>query len=90
MEENASFRWTAEDVRRRIKEQQEKYGWQFVFLGANIDAVSTARRYGISRGCAMEWEPSPAGMSRTMDAASSAIRHARSGRNLADSDWQNS
>ena len=45
--ENASHRYTAEEVRSKIRHEKEKYGWEFLFLGANMDAVETARRYGI-------------------------------------------
>ena len=46
--ENASRHYTADEVRRMVTRQKEKYGWEFIFLGANIDAVETAARYGIS------------------------------------------
>jgi len=45
--ENASHRYSSEEVKRMVKRQTEKYGWEFLFLGANIDAVETAARYGI-------------------------------------------
>ena len=46
--ENASREYTAESVRKMIEKQQEK-GWEFIFMGANIDAVSTGKQYGIAR-----------------------------------------
>ena len=46
--ENASSRYTYNKVQRMIKQQQEKYGWEFVFLGANIDAPREARKFGIA------------------------------------------
>lgn len=45
--ENASRRYSAEEIRRKISHEQEKYGWEFLFLAANIDAIETAGRYGI-------------------------------------------
>ncbi|MBQ3075043.1 MAG: VWA domain-containing protein, partial [Clostridia bacterium] len=45
--ENASRRYNAEDVRKMIQSKQEKYGWEFLFIGANIDAVETASHFGI-------------------------------------------
>ena len=45
--ENASRRYEADTVRQMIRRQKELYGWEFIFLGANIDAVTTARRFGI-------------------------------------------
>lgn len=47
-EENSSHKYDAEQVRKMVTRQKEKYGWEFIFLGANIDAVKTARAYGIS------------------------------------------
>ena len=46
--ENASRRYTADKVRRMIEHEKEKYGWEFLFLGANIDAVETAGSLGIA------------------------------------------
>lgn len=46
--ENASREYTADSVRKMIEKQQEK-GWEFIFMGANIDAVSTGKQYGIAR-----------------------------------------
>ena len=45
--ENASMEYTYRSVKQMIKRQQEKYGWEFLFLGANMDAVSEAGRIGI-------------------------------------------
>ena len=45
--ENASHEYTYERVRQMIKHEKEKYGWEFLFLGANIDAAREAARFGI-------------------------------------------
>ena len=47
-EENASQRFSSEKIKKMISYEKEKYGWEFIFLGANIDAVKTAETYGIS------------------------------------------
>lgn len=47
-EENASRRFTVSDVNQRITHQTNQYAWEFLFLGANQDAIATAARYGIS------------------------------------------
>jgi len=47
--ENCSHRYSASQVKNMIKHQQEKYGWEFMFLGANIDAVSAASDIGIDK-----------------------------------------
>lgn len=45
--ENASCRYRYDEVCRMVKHEQEKYGWEFLFLGANMDAISAARSFGI-------------------------------------------
>ena len=45
--ENASHRYSSDQVKEMVKRQKEKYGWEFLFLGANIDAVETAAHFGI-------------------------------------------
>lgn len=47
--ENASCKYSADRVRQMVERQKQKYGWEFIFLGANIDAIETARSFGIDR-----------------------------------------
>ena len=54
-QENASHRYSSAQVKKMIERQKEKYGWEFLFIGANIDAVETAARYGISRDRAVNY-----------------------------------
>lgn len=53
--ENASRRYSGSEVKKMIKRQKAKYGWEFLFLGANIDAVETARSFGISEDRAVNF-----------------------------------
>ena len=53
--ENASSRYTARQVRQMIKTQKREYGWEFVFLGANIDAADTAQDLGIDGDMAVDY-----------------------------------
>lgn len=53
--ENASRKYTSDKVKAMIERQKEKYGWEFVFIGANIDAVETASRYGINADRAVNY-----------------------------------
>lgn len=55
-QENASAKYTVREVADKITHQEQKYGWKFVFLGANMDAVATAGSYGISRGDALTYD----------------------------------
>lgn len=45
--ENASRRYSSEEVKKMIERQKNRYGWEFLFIGANIDAVNTAKHFGI-------------------------------------------
>lgn len=54
-QENASHNYTGKQVKKMIERQKEKYGWEFLFIGANIDAVETAARYGIDKDRAVNY-----------------------------------
>lgn len=53
--ENSSVEYSADKVKAMIKHEKDKYNWEFVFLGANIDAVQTAGRFGISSHMAADY-----------------------------------
>lgn len=53
--ENASHTYSSDRVKRMVEHQKEKYGWEFLFLGANIDAVETAAQVGISADRAVDY-----------------------------------
>ncbi len=59
--ENASHEYTADQVREMITHQQEKYDWNFIFLGANMDAVHEAAKYGIGADFARTYTASGKG-----------------------------
>lgn len=54
-EENASREYSATQVKKMINRQKKRYGWEFIFLGANIDAVETAGRFGIAADRAVDY-----------------------------------
>lgn len=56
-EENASRHYSSMQIREMIQRQKERYGWEFIFLGANIDAVETAGRFGIDADRAVDYVP---------------------------------
>ncbi len=60
--ENASRRYTKAEVRSMVERQKEKYGWEFLFLGANIDAISAAEDIGIRRDRSVKYVQDTAGM----------------------------
>jgi hypothetical protein len=53
--ENASRQYTAERVKQMIEKEKNNYGWEFLFLGANIDAIHTASRFGITEDRAVTY-----------------------------------
>jgi len=59
--ENASREYSSDKVKAQIERQKTKYGWEFIFLGANIDAVETAARFGIDRRRAQNYHADSAG-----------------------------
>ena len=84
--ENASRQYSAPEVRRMIAHEQEKYGWEFLFLAANIDAVETAAHYGIRRDRAVNYRADKRGTSVVYDTVSEAIGSVRSACKL-DESW---
>ena len=71
--ENASRRYNGREVRRMIEHEKEKYGWEFIFLGANIDAAETAERMGISRDRAANYRADKCGTKRMFGAMAEAV-----------------
>ena len=76
--ENASRAYTADQVRQMIRRQKEKYGWEFIFLGANIDAVETAAHIGIDRNRAVNYHSDSRGTRLNYEVLSEAISSVRS------------
>ncbi len=86
--ENASREYTAKQVREMVEHQQQKYSWQFVFLGANMDAVSEARNLGISAKYAADFTPSHSGVRKMYSMAlDSVMSGKRTGVSLS-ADWK--
>lgn len=85
--ENASRRHTYDEVRRMIERQRERYGWEFLFLGANMDAVSAARRFGIREDRAVRYECDAKGTALNFEVVSETIGSFRAGAPLA-ANWK--
>ena len=87
--ENASHRFSSEQVKQMVRHEQEKYGWEFIFLAANIDAVNTAERYGIDRDRAVNYMPDSAGTEVLYEAVNHAVASVRKGTRLEEcSAWR--
>ncbi len=87
--ENASRRCTAPQIRELIERQKEKYGWEFLFLGANIDAVATARQFGIGADRAVNYHADRRGTAVVYDAVAEAACAVRCAAPLS-ADWSES
>lgn len=72
-EENASREYAAKEVKEAIRRQKSRYGWEFIFLGANIDAVETAGRFGIDAGRAANYVPDSQGTALNFRAMSETV-----------------
>ena len=84
--ENASRRYGAEKVKQMIERQREKYGWEVLFLAANIDAVQTAARYGIGSDRAVNYNADGKGTELVYEAVSHAVGSVRR-RKALDAEW---
>ena len=89
--ENASTGYSIEQVREMVNRQKGKYGWEFIFFGANIDAVSTAAQYGIDSSRAANFVCDKKGMDLMYEAGSRVVSCLRSSscRQMDDSWKQN-
>ena len=81
--ENASHRYDADRVKRMIEHEKEKYGWEFLFLAANIDAVTTAKRFGIAESRAVNYHADRQGTEIIYDTVSEAVCSVRAARPLS-------
>ena len=75
--ENASRRYTSQQVKTMIQRQKEKYGWEFLFLGANIDAVETAGSLGIAPDRAVNYHCDSEGTRLNYEVVSQAVTAVR-------------
>ena len=76
--ENASRRYHYDKVRAMIEHEKEKYGWEFIFLGANIDAAREAARFGISADRAVRYQCDSEGTALNYEVISETVTCARS------------
>ena len=85
--ENASRYYSSEKVKKMIERQKVKYGWEFLFLGANIDAVETASHFGIGADRAVNYNCDSEGTALNYEVVSDAICSVRCSAPLK-SDWK--
>ena len=85
--ENASRRYDYEKVRKMIERQKSRHGWEFLFLGANIDAAAEAKRFGIGEDRAVNYKCDEAGTALNYEVISEAVCSVRAARPLS-ADWK--
>ena len=85
--ENASRRYDYRRVKEMIERQKEKYGWEFLFLGANIDAAKEAARFGISAERAANYHADHQGTGLVYEAVNAAVCAVRANCTL-ENDWR--
>lgn len=84
--ENSSREYSSRRVKEMIDRQTKKYGWEFVFVAANIDAIETADSIGIRRERAAEYRQNSEGIDACYDAMSAFVSMARSEGSISDDD----
>lgn len=86
--ENASKRYTYDKVKQMVERQKSKYGWEFIFLGANIDALDVAGRFGINEDHAANYHCDEEGTALNYEVLSKAICQVRMGCKPLSADWK--
>ena len=86
--ENASREYRVEQVKKLIEERKEKDNWEFLFLGANIDAIGAAKDIGIDSSRAVRFKSDKKGTAKNYEVLNEAIKEIRGGYQLNNS-WKN-
>ena len=84
--ENASHRYDSQTVKEMIESQKKKYGWEFIFVAANIDAVETAKRFGIPEDRAVDYHADSKGTEAVYKNISGVVCNMRRGVGI-DKNW---
>ena len=86
--ENASHEYTAAQIKQKIERQKSKYGWEFLLLGANIDAVETAKHFGIGQDRAVSYKSDSVGTQLNYEVISDAVTCMRAPSAALPKDWK--
>ena len=84
--ENASHKYTSNEVKKMINQKKEEHGWEFLFIGANIDAVETAAAFGIDENRAVNYHADKKGTKVLYDNIAGAVMQMRCCKSIND-DW---
>ena len=86
--ENASRQYSYEKVRRMVEKEKKKYGWEFLFLGANMDAIEVASRFGIGADRAVTYEADHEGTELNYAVVSETVGKMRYATSRINADWK--
>lgn len=86
--ENASHKYSYDRVKMMIRRQEERYGWEFLFLGANIDAAKEAARFGIRADRAANYHADHMGTGIVYETLNDAVCRVRSNAAPLSADWK--
>ncbi|MCR5295477.1 MAG: VWA domain-containing protein [Lachnospiraceae bacterium] len=75
--ENSSRQYSYDKVKKMVEKKKKKHHWEFIFLGANIDAVEVAGRFGVAANRAVRYECDSAGTALNFDVMSKMVSRAR-------------
>ncbi len=84
--ENASHKYSSDRVKKMIEKEKKKYGWEFLFIGANIDAVETAGQFGIESDRAVNYNADSEGTSVVYDTVGDTVCNVRASMPIS-ADW---
>ena len=82
--ENASSQYSSKEVKKMIEHQKKKHNWEFLFIGANIDAVETAKHFGIDKNRAVNYKADARGTGVLYNAVSSVVGSVRKSKAIED------
>lgn len=85
--ENASREFSYKKIKQMIEHEKEKYSWEFIFLGANIDAIATAAKFGIDEDKASNYHADSLGTMLNFESVSDAVSNFRTGKTI-DKNWK--
>jgi hypothetical protein len=85
--ENASKEYSYKKIKAMVERQKQQYGWEFIFLGANIDAIATAASFGISADRAANYNADGEGTKLNYQAVSDVVSEIRASRPIRE-DWK--
>lgn len=86
--ENASREYSFDRLKMLVERQKEKYGWEFLFLGANMDAIETAGRFGILADRAANYHSDPAGTALNYEVLADAVCEMRAASAPVGAEWK--